>query len=66
MNDKLPTSQTNTTAPAERSVVIGRDIINRIIITGDHNQVFTGDYGCLRDTYIPPWSVFDQVNVDYF
>jgi hypothetical protein len=53
-------------AQGERSVVVGRDVINSIIVTGDHNQVFTGDYERLRDAYIGPWSVFERVNLDHF
>jgi hypothetical protein len=43
-----------------------RDIIHSIFITGDHNQVFVGDYERLRDVYIEPWSVFERVNLDHF
>ena len=50
----------------DRSVVVGRDVINSIINTGDHNQFFIGDYERLRDAYIEPWSVFERVNLDRF
>jgi hypothetical protein len=53
-------------AQGSRSVVVGRDVINSIIVTGDHNQGFTGDYERLRDAYIEPWSVFERVDLDHF
>jgi len=55
-----------TTAPGDRSIAIGGDIIHSILITGDHNQVFVGEYERLRDAYIPPWSVFQRVRLDRF
>jgi hypothetical protein len=55
-----------TTAQGDRTVVVGRDVINSIIVTDDHSQVFTGDYERLRDAYIEPWSVFERVNLDHF
>jgi hypothetical protein len=30
----------NMEAQGERSVIVGRDIINSIIVTGDHNKFF--------------------------
>ena len=55
-----------TTSHTDRSVVVGRDVINSIIVTGDQNQFFTGDYERLRDAYIEPWSVFERVNLNHF
>ncbi len=49
-----------------RSISIGGDVIQSILITGDHNRVFVGDYERLRDAYIPPWSVFERVRLDRF
>lgn len=53
-------------ASGERSVVVGRDVINSIINTGDHNRFFIGDYVRLKDAYIEPWPVFERVNLDRF
>lgn len=49
-----------------RSIVTGRDVIGSLLITGDHNQVFVGDYVRLQDAYINPQSVFDRVNLEHF
>jgi hypothetical protein len=53
-------------AGSERSIVVGGDVIRSILVTGDHNQVFVGDYELLRDAYIEPWSVFQRVDVEQF
>ena len=53
-------------AQADRGAYVGRDVINSIIITGDHNKFFSGDYESLRDAYIEPWSVFDRVDLSDF
>jgi len=50
----------------ECSISIGGQAIHSILITGDHNRVFVGDYERLRDAYIPPWSVFERVKLDRF
>jgi hypothetical protein len=50
----------------ERKVIIGRDAINTIIVTGDHNLIFSGDYERLRDAYIRPWPVLERVGLDSF
>ena len=51
---------------AERNVEVGGDVIHSIIVTGDHIQVFVGDYERLRDAYILPWPVFERVQLDRF
>ena len=48
------------------ALIIGRDVIRSILVTGDHNQFFVGDYESLRDAYIEPWSVFERVNLKQF
>ncbi|MFC8512189.1 hypothetical protein [Streptomyces sp. NPDC057257] len=53
-------------ATGDRSIVVGRDAIQSILITGDHNRVFVGEYELLRDAYIEPWSVFQRVDVEGF
>ncbi len=47
-----------TTGEGNRSVIIGRDVINSIVVTDDYER--------LRDAYIEPWSVFERVRLDYF
>lgn len=49
-----------------RSISIGRDGIRSLLITGDHNQVFIGDYERLQDAYINTSLVFARVNLDHF
>jgi hypothetical protein len=53
-------------AEGERSIGVGRDVIKSILVTGDHNQVFVGDYVLLRDAYIDPWPVFRRVRLERF
>jgi hypothetical protein len=53
-------------AQGDRSVVVGRDVINSIINTGDHNRFFIGDYERLQDAYLEPGSVFERVNLEHF
>jgi len=55
-----------STAPSDRGVVVGGDVMKSIIVTGDHNQIFAGGYECLRDAFINPRSVFERVNLDQF
>jgi hypothetical protein len=50
----------------EPVITVGRDAIGNIFITGDHNEVFVGDYERLRDVYIKPWSVFERIHLDRF
>lgn len=52
-------------ASGSRSVAIARDVIQSIIITGDHNRVFTGDYELLRDAYLKPQAVFDRLGSEF-
>jgi hypothetical protein len=47
-------------------IAVGRDVIHSILVTGDHNNFFTGNYVCLRDAYIPPWEIYDRVQVERF
>jgi hypothetical protein len=50
----------------ERSIGVGGDAIRSILVTGDHNTVFVGEYECLADAYIEPWLVFKRVDVSNF
>ncbi len=55
----------NLEAKGERSVVVGRDVINSIIVTGDHNSIFAGKYETLSESYIYPQE-FEQVDLEHF
>ncbi len=46
--------------------VAAREIIGSLILTGDHNQVFQGDYAKLGEVYIDHASVFARLDVDRF
>src|SRR5262249_18582888 len=54
----IPSSQTNT--------AVGRDLIDNILISGDHNKIFIGEYERLRDAYVRPWQVFERVDLENF
>jgi hypothetical protein len=49
-----------------RSISVGRDVIGSILITGDYNTVFVGDYESLNNAYIRPHLIFNIVNLDHF
>ena len=53
-------------ASGERGIAVGRDAIQSILVTGNANQFFFGEYQRLADAYIHPWSVFDRVNLKRF
>ena len=57
---------TSVEASGERGIAVGRDAIQSIFATGDHNQFFVGDYQRLADAYLHPWPVFDRVQLDRF
>ncbi|MBK9942247.1 MAG: ATP-binding protein [Kouleothrix sp.] len=56
----------NPSRIAESGVFVGRDVIKSIIVTGNHNQFFIGGYARLRDAYIYPSTVFDDLDRDGF
>ena len=39
---------------SSHSINITGDVVQSIIISGNHNLVFTGDYESLRDSFISP------------
>ncbi|MEZ4868835.1 MAG: effector-associated domain EAD1-containing protein [Caldilineaceae bacterium] len=45
-----------------RAVITGRDVIGSLLITGDHNQVFIGNYQPLGKVYKEPWEVFERTS----
>src|SRR5271157_4826165 len=53
-------------ASGERGIAIGRDAIQSIFATGDHNQFFVGNYQRLADAYLHPCPVFERVQPDRF
>ena len=50
----------------DRGIAGGRDVIHSILVTGDHNIFFIGDYTRLRDAYITPWEIYDRLQVEHF
>lgn len=64
--DKTDFIRRNSEAQGERSVVVGRDAINSLIVTGDCNKIFIGKYETLRDAYIYPGEVFRRVDIKHF
>ncbi len=51
-------------AEGDRSVAA--QTISGLVISGDHNQVFQGDYAQLGDVYLNHDSVFQRLDVDHF
>lgn len=49
-----------------RSILIGGNAINNLIVTGNRNKIFFGPYKPLRDAYIWPQSIFEQVDPERF
>ncbi len=45
---------------------VGRDVMHSVIVQGDGNRVFTGEFESLRDAYISPDTVFQRVAIDRF
>jgi hypothetical protein len=56
----------DVTASAAGSVAAGHDIINSLIITGDHAVVFRGEYEAIGQSYINHASVFARLDLDHF
>lgn len=52
-------------ATGNRSAAVGGNLIG-LLITGNGNRVFFGDYENLSDAYIDPGQIFEQVNLDRF
>jgi hypothetical protein len=48
------------------SVAAGRDVVARLLATGDRNTFFVGGYQRLDEAYVDPWSVFERVRLDRF
>jgi hypothetical protein len=51
---------------AERSILVGRDVIRGILSTGDHARFFLGSYEPIAASYIEPWPVYDNLDLDRF
>ncbi|MCB0082764.1 MAG: hypothetical protein KDE47_17615, partial [Caldilineaceae bacterium] len=45
-----------------RAIITGRDVIRSILVTGDHNRVFVGNYEPLEKIYKEPWQVFERTS----
>jgi hypothetical protein len=48
------------------SVAAGRDVVARLLVTGDRNTFFVGGYQRLSEAYVDAWSVFERVRLDRF
>ncbi len=47
-------------------IAVGHDVKHSILVTGNANQFFFGEYQGLLEAYVDPWSVFDRVNLKRF
>src|SRR5258708_6192348 len=66
MSAQEQSSSPPVVASGKSSLAVGRDAIGNIFITGDHSQVFSGDYLDLRDSYIQPWQIFERVQLERY
>jgi hypothetical protein len=57
-----------STSPSSKNISIGKDVVDSVLITGDHNVVnyFKGEYVSLKEHYVPPDSVFQRVRTEDF
>lgn len=56
----------NITAAGDRSIAVGGDAINSLLVTGDNNIFFVGRYERLVDAYLDPRSLFEELDLDAF
>jgi hypothetical protein len=61
-----PSQRPSPIPDGDRNITVGRDVIASILVTGDHNQIFRGDYVNLRDFYIEPWQVLERVDLERY
>jgi hypothetical protein len=57
---------TEARAEGERSIAVGDQVIHSLLISGDNNRVFVGDYEPLAEAYLRPASVFSRVRLERF
>jgi len=51
---------------SDHNINIAGNVVQSIIINGDHNLVFAGQYESLRDSFISPLSFFESLRIDRF
>jgi hypothetical protein len=61
-----PSQLPSPTSLGDRNITVGGDVIASLLVTGDHNQIFRGDYVNLRDYYIEPWQVLERVDLERY
>jgi hypothetical protein len=53
-------------ATGDRSIAIGGDAINSLLVTGDNNTFFIGQYERLQDAYLNPRALHQELGLDRF
>ncbi|MGW1513607.1 hypothetical protein [Streptomyces sp. NPDC002394] len=56
----------SVTATGDRSIAIGGDAINALLVTGDNNTFFIGRYARLQDAYVSPVQLHRELELDRF
>src|SRR6185369_11076840 len=51
---------------AERGIAVGRDAIGSLLVTGDNNTFFVGQYARLQDAYLSPALLDLELQLDRF
>ncbi len=64
MSDPAPLM--STTAAGARSIAVGGDAINSLLVTGDNNTFFVGRYVRLQDAYLNPALLYQELDLDRF
>lgn len=65
MSDGGPTLG-SVAATGDRSIALGRDAINSLLVTGDNNTFFVGQYARLQDAYLSPDQLHRELELDRF
>ncbi|RCG28349.1 hypothetical protein DQ384_24865 [Sphaerisporangium album] len=58
-----PGEMRTATADGERSIAIGGDAINSLLVTGDGNTFFIGRYERLVDAYLSPAALYQELDM---
>jgi hypothetical protein len=53
-------------ATGDRSIAIGGDAINSLLVTGDNNTFFVGQYERLQDAYLNPRVLYQELGLTQF
>lgn len=57
---------TVVTASGDRSIAIGGDAVYSLLVTGDNNTFFVGQYERLQDAYLDPQMLYRELGLDEF